>query len=449
MEEEQTSSFSSVSRFKLAIRASREVCGSSPGTGLDLGEEVLVLGVLRPLEDGGPVREAARAVAPFDIADEIVGLGLEGAVFEGPTIDVGLRVVEVRATGVAIKAMVFEGSSTVFTDFPDLDHYILDHAKRSGFPKDSPFQPGDVIEVQGPAASGKTHFLYHLAGRCLLPKEINIPAKCTVHVGGWNNSVVVLDCDARWNPVRLYNILITRLNMVCGKNNASLIDIPAIAMESLSRLHIFRPQSSFQLAATLDCLPTYHMEKMPEEEFRFLFVDSISAFYWMDRWQLEPSASKLSPRPNPIRHVLHALQTIRVSHAPIIVLTNWGLHPASSDPSFSSPPGPFYKQHLGNPYPSPFDLPPGTVLPEEQLQVDIHLSLAATSREIPEVSDFHSEQTFGHKELELALRDRQKKEGTNAEEVQGYVRMPRIDCGRNPFGTFTFRILDQDVVAVN
>lgn len=64
----------------------------------------MVLGVLRPFE-GGPVRgdAAARAVAPFEIAEAGVGLCLEDGIFEVPTIDAGLRA-GVRAAGVAIKA---------------------------------------------------------------------------------------------------------------------------------------------------------------------------------------------------------------------------------------------------------------------------------------------------------------------------------------------------------
>lgn len=71
----------------------------------------MVLGVLRPF-DGGPERvdTAARAVAPLDIAETELGLGLEAGEFGVPAIDTGLR--GGRDTGgglgllVAIKAKV-------------------------------------------------------------------------------------------------------------------------------------------------------------------------------------------------------------------------------------------------------------------------------------------------------------------------------------------------------
>lgn len=328
---------------------------------------------------------------------------------------------------------------------------MLNCSKRSGFSTDSPFSPGDVIEVQGPAASGKTHLLYHLAARCLLPNEISIPAKCTVHVGGWQSSVVVLDCDAGWNLIRLYNIIAARLSVACGKENALLIDIPAIAMESLSRLHIFRPQSSIQLAATLENLPAYHTEKMPEEDLRFLFVDSISSFHWMDKWELEPSTSKASPsRASPLGLILRSLQLLKVSHAPITVLTNWGLYPATFGSSPDKSPDVFFKQHLVPPYPSPFDTPPRIVLSKGGFQVDIHITLAGVLVKNPSILGVQPEQTSSHEAPKPPPKDRRKK-GEIDIEVQGYVRMSSIDRERlnsdESFGIFKFRILKQDVVS--
>lgn len=329
----------------------------------------------------------------------------------------------------------------------------MEHARSFGLTKDSPLNPGDVIEIQGPAVSGKTHFLYHLAAHCLLPKELDVPAKCTVHLGGWQSSVVVLDCDARWNLSRLRGILITRLNMACGEENTSFIDTSAVALESLSRLHIFRPQSSIQLAATLENLPKYHMEKMPEENIRFLFVDSISSFHWIDKWQPEPSAPKApSFRLNPQKHILRSLQSFKLSHAPIIVLVNWGLYPTSTDLSLDRLLDPFPEQVPRTLYPSLFDIPPRLVVPEESLQVDIHITLfgvpAKTNRE---AFNLRLEHTSAHKKPESFMKKLRRKEDSDPIEVQGYVRIAPTDDGAvysgDSFGTFRFRILERDIVA--
>ncbi|KIJ45288.1 hypothetical protein M422DRAFT_90301, partial [Sphaerobolus stellatus SS14] len=217
---------------------------------------------------------------------------------------------------------------------------------------------GDVIEIQGPAASGKTQFLYHLAACCVLPREVinaseHIHAESTVHIGGWDKSVVVLDCDGRWNIKRFHNILLTRLNMAFSRIHppSHRPDISSLALNSLKRLHIFHPTSSFQLVTTLLYLPKYHSEQMPDEEINLLFIDSISSFYWTDRWQAESSSSKR--RVNPLAPVLRALQNFRISHGPVTILTNWGLHPFASEN-----PTPFFRQHLTAPFPAPLDDPP-------------------------------------------------------------------------------------------
>lgn len=286
-----------------------------------------------------------------------------------------------------------------------------------------------------------------------MPKELDVPAKCTVHLGGWQSSVVVLDCDARWKLSRLHGILITRLNMACGEENTPFIDISAVALESLSRLHIFRPQSSIQLAATLENLPKYHMEKMPEEDIRFLFVDSISSFHWIDKWQLEPSASKApSFRLNPQKHILRCLQSFKLSHAPIIVLANWGLYPTSSDPSLANRLlDPFPEQVTRTLYPSLFDTLPRLVVPGEGLRVDTHIRLVGVSKGNSEAFNLRLEHTSAHEKPESFLKELRRKEDPDPAEAQGYVRIAPTDGGvvnsGNSFGTFRFRILERDIVA--
>ncbi|KAG1885789.1 hypothetical protein F4604DRAFT_1890482 [Suillus subluteus] len=190
---------------------------------------------------------------------------------------------------------------------------------------------GDVIEVQGPASSGKTHLLYHFVLLCIAPSR-----EMSIDFGGNGLAAVVYDTDASFDVARLHQLLLTRLSLVLPHN----IEMARrLTEESLHRLHVFRPTSLLQLATSLLHLPSYHKAFLPWIQ--------LSAFYWTDRFIAEQMRNmpQREPHPssaNPLQHVLTALGRLRLSHAPFIILTNWGLNLASR----SSGPVTFYKQHL-------------------------------------------------------------------------------------------------------
>lgn len=202
---------------------------------------------------------------------------------------------------------------------------------------------GNVIEVQGPASSGKTHLLYHFVLLCIAPSR-----QMSIDFGGNGLAAVIYDTDASFDIARLHQLLLARLSPFLPHN----IEMARrLTEESLHRLHVFRPTSLLQLATSLLHLPSYHKVSIPEHEIGLIAVDSMSSFYWTDRFiaeqmrnvpqrELEPSSV------NPLQHVLTALGRLRLSHAPFIILTNWGLNLASQ----SSGPVTFYKQHL-HPFP--------------------------------------------------------------------------------------------------
>ncbi|KAF8898627.1 hypothetical protein BD779DRAFT_24765 [Infundibulicybe gibba] len=81
----------------------------------------------------------------------------------------------------------------------------------------------------------------------------------------------------------------------------------------------------------------------------------MSSFYWHDRFIMEQARSNHpsteSGRTNTIEHISTALQLFRLSHNPIICVTNWGLITASNR---VSPEPILYRQHLPT-FPAPFD----------------------------------------------------------------------------------------------
>jgi len=168
-----------------------------------------------------------------------------------------------------------------------------------------------------------------------------------MHFGGNGLAAIVYDTDASFDVARLHQLLLIRLSLVLPHNTEMTRHL---AEKSMQRLHVFRPNSLLQLATSLLHLPSYHKVHIPEHEIGLVAVDSVSAFYWPDRFIAEqlhriPQSVQGGPGPtlvNPLQHVLTALGRLRLSHAPSIILTNWGLNFASQ----SSGPATFYKQHL-------------------------------------------------------------------------------------------------------
>jgi DNA-repair protein XRCC2 len=208
---------------------------------------------------------------------------------------------------------------------------------------------GDVIEIQGPPASGKTHLVYHFIITSITPV-----AHLTTKLGGWDKAAVVFDTDGTFNIGRLHELLLNRLTRLFSDGftaDAVNTSVEDIAMTAMKRVHVFRPTSSVQLASSLANLAAYHMAHLPDDEIGFIAVDSISSFYWPDRFTLEQINSVgstqrgMSNAASPLHHVLISLQKIRLSHGPVITLTNWGLNPLTK-PTQNSGHTTFYRQHL-------------------------------------------------------------------------------------------------------
>ncbi|XP_035271819.1 DNA repair protein XRCC2 [Anguilla anguilla] len=128
------------------------------------------------------------------------------------------------------------------------------------FPEDSGPVKGDVVEFHGGEGTGKTEALYHLVARCILP-EAN---------GGLEAEVVFVDTDYHLDTLRLVAVLERRLPS--GAEDA--------VRASLARLYVVHCSSGVQLLLTL-----HYLEGMfcSRPSLSALILDSISAFYWVDR----------------------------------------------------------------------------------------------------------------------------------------------------------------------
>ena len=210
---------------------------------------------------------------------------------------------------------------------------------------------GNVIELQGPSGSGKTRLVYDAIISCILPARHS-----GIELGGWNQAAMVLDTDETFDVRQLCQLLDARINAAAEEE--SMTDdsnVMGVQDEALRNLHIFRPQSSTQVAATLMHLPRYHWDEphIQHREIGLLVIDSLSTFYWEDRFTVEQlrggqSSFGMDAR-TPFRFVIAALEKLKAAYNPTILLTNWGLNPLHKDIPVSQD-FPYFRQHL---YPKP------------------------------------------------------------------------------------------------
>ncbi|KAI0673467.1 hypothetical protein C8Q78DRAFT_1017313 [Trametes maxima] len=351
------------------------------------------------------------------------------------------------------------------TWIPALDAYLASvNTRRTS--REWPLNRGDVVEIQGPAASGKTHLVYHMLITCLLPKTLR-----DVELGCWGKAAIFIDTDSKFNIRRLHELLVSRLRRFLGEEGAiseTSISLEDLAAQTLRNLHVFRPTSSAQLAITLLHLPNYHASepRLQDMEIGLLAIDTMSAFYWRDRYTLEQlrdavdDSSRGNPPPNPLLHALKALAKFRTSHRTVILMTNWGLNPLEKPSMSGEPVSPFYRQHL-HPFPAPFEphgateaisnieasqprdgagppqsirtgsrtpQPPGSTLP-----LHYHITLHPSPVD-PFPASFSLADALHHDDMRAVL--------VTKGEIKGLVRAP----GENTVGEFTFRIGEREVL---
>ncbi|KAH9922992.1 hypothetical protein B0H21DRAFT_765663 [Amylocystis lapponica] len=282
--------------------------------------------------------------------------------YESQSADSMLAEIQAESLQHLLGAVRWESSSLGSTKIPALDAHLLSVQTMQR----PALNRGDVFEIQGPAASGKSHLLFYLIMTCIMPSSAG-----SIALGGWDKAAILFDTDGTFDVRRFHMLLASRLSRLLPQDllaaePETAVTPEALATHCLANLHIFRPTSSLQLAVTLLHLPAYHATNLDLQstEIGLLAIDSISAFYWQDRFTVEqmqgtkqshPESKASPPGPaNPLRHVLTALQRFRISHGPVIILTNWGLNPLEKPTSTGESLSPFYKQHL-HPFPSPFE----------------------------------------------------------------------------------------------
>ena len=268
----------------------------------------------------------------------------------------------------------------------------------------------DVVEIQGPSV-GKSHLLMHFIMTCVLPvSHLGVP------LHGWDKSTILIDLDNTFDVHRFRHLLRSRIGAHVPDSDENL-DLFVGLM--LRKLHIFRPESSVQFALTAANILNYHSSNMSKDEIGLVAIDSLSSFYWQDRFLGEQLRDG---RLSGIERALNSLEQIRQSHGSVIIYTNWGLPSTRQVPQNNLP---FYAQHVPQLH-SPFGGEPQASAPI--LPVTYHLTLRAVA--MPKIS---SDVPVGR-----LLEDRQVSDRV----VEVLVRTVGFD---DQVGSFMFKVTSNEV----
>ncbi|TNY17866.1 hypothetical protein DMC30DRAFT_88985 [Rhodotorula diobovata] len=250
------------------------------------------------------------------------------------------------STARSLVAQVRYFSSTPPTWIPGLDT-LLDAAPNLHLHR------GDLVELQGLPGTAKSSLLLHLAATALLPRTAHVPIADTVlavPVAGKELHVAWLDCTpARFDLDRLAALVRHHLDLAIRRFRAPRgigaprdSELDALVDECMTRLTVFTPTSTLQLAATLRGLPRW-ASAHTADELGYVLIDGMSEFAWAD--QHAAATATGGPTAPPVRLVLDALSHLRATLSPLVFLTQWVFRPAAVLAHKSQEGLPFYAHH--------------------------------------------------------------------------------------------------------
>lgn len=174
--------------------------------------------------------------------------------------------------------------------------------------------------------AGKTETLYHLIIRCIMP----------VQNGGLEVGVVFIDTDYHFDMLRLVSALEGRLAEDLKESDGSENEPEERVRSCLRRLSVVHCNSSVQLLLTLHYLENTFSS---QPSVGLLVIDSISAFYWVDRFS--GGESTVCQEAN-LRKCTELLDRLRRNYGIVVfatthaIMRNYGSDPGVSDVPSSS-----------------------------------------------------------------------------------------------------------------
>ncbi|XP_071943754.1 DNA repair protein XRCC2-like [Antedon mediterranea] len=215
----------------------------------------------------------------------------------------------------------------------------LEFLDRHLFPCNFP-KPGEVIEIHGSSATGKTELLMNLMSKCILPKRWK-----GIEIDGFEAEVLFIDTDYKFSVMKLHQMLkkqllkIINLKSVEEFSSSSSGDtkrqkqtdsssmgeavkvkidesvLEELVKSSLDRLYLVKCSSTNQLLITLHSIEAIFSQ---HPQLTVLMLDNLSAFYWEDRIRTGDNWTKFEELNN---KVLTLLQTLIKEYNLVLFLT--------------------------------------------------------------------------------------------------------------------------------
>ncbi|KAJ5181398.1 hypothetical protein N7449_011545 [Penicillium cf. viridicatum] len=165
-------------------------------------------------------------------------------------------------------------------------------------PDGSKKQQVPIVEISSSlSASGKSQLLYYLTALAILPRKYG-----DIPVSGQEAAVVFIDTDDRFDAERLRTVARGIVQQQRGISESSLgPHLESLLVSSLQHVHVFRPQSSSALLATIHTLDSYLFDlsrhRSASRPLQMIAIDSATAFFWQDRLRDEVARTEEIGRP--------------------------------------------------------------------------------------------------------------------------------------------------------
>ncbi|KAJ5119200.1 uncharacterized protein N7443_008127 [Penicillium atrosanguineum] len=174
------------------------------------------------------------------------------------------------------------GENPATSELPS--NILLAHSNRSKL-------PSPVVEISSSlSASGKSQLLYYLIALAILPRSFGDSS-----IGGHEAAVVLIDADDRFDARALRIVVRGIASEAKGLSDSDRItaqgppddELETVVSSAMQHVHVFRPQSSSALLATLCALDTYFFDisrhHSASRPLQMIAIDSVTAFFWQDR----------------------------------------------------------------------------------------------------------------------------------------------------------------------
>ncbi|CAI7657217.1 unnamed protein product [Penicillium manginii] len=168
-------------------------------------------------------------------------------------------------------------------------------------------KPSPVVEISSSvSAAGKSQLLYYLTASMILPRSYqNLP------IGGKEAAVIWIDTDDRFDADRLRVVARGIVHQARQTLDPDALnedagspfdeDLEVMLVSCLQHVHVFCPQSSSAVLATLRSLDSY-LYDLPRHNsasrpLQMLCIDSATAFFWQDKLRDEIARTEDIGRP--------------------------------------------------------------------------------------------------------------------------------------------------------